>query len=283
MTTLIKYIAASGIVSRRKAAEIIKEGKVTVNKEVVVEPWREIAETDIVQYAGKQVKPENEHVYVVLNKPSGYITTTSDEMGRPTVMKLVKSATKKSIKPVGRLDQETTGILLFTNDGDLANKLMHPRYNVRKVYQVQLDRPLETEDYHKLKQGIRLKDGAVKFDSITLISTKHKRRLNVSLHSGKKNIVRRMFKHLNYEVQKLDRVMFAGLSKKGLLIGGWRHATQAEVEKLKKELVVEKPVTTTPVAPKGGQKRRTRTKISTRTRTTTRSTTKSKTPRRKYN
>lgn len=265
MTTLIKYIAASGIVSRRKAAEIIKEGKVTVNKEVVVEPWREIAETDVVQYAGKRVTPENEYVYVVLNKPSGYITTTSDEMGRPTVMKLVKSATKKHIKPVGRLDQETTGILLFTNDGDLANKLMHPRYNIKKVYQVQLDRPLETDDYHKLKQGVDLKDGVGKFDSVTLISTKHKRRLNVSLHSGKKNIVRRMFKHLNYEVQKLDRVMFAGLSKKGLIVGGWRNATQAEVVKLKKELIAEKPVAT-PVA-KAGQKRRTRTKISTRTRT----------------
>jgi 23S rRNA pseudouridine2605 synthase len=233
MTTLIKYIASSGIVSRRKAAEIIKQGKVTVNQHVVIEPWHEVSDADTVRYAGKIVKPEQEHVYIVLNKPSGYITTTSDEFNRPTVMRLIKTATKKRVNPVGRLDQETTGILLFTNDGELANKLVHPRYAIKKTYGIQLDRPLERVDEEKLLRGIRLKDGAAKIDTIRCTSPKHRRRFLVTIHSGKKRIIRRMFKHLNYEVQKLDRVQFAGIGKKTLLPGGWRHATNAEVATLK--------------------------------------------------
>lgn len=233
MTTLIKYIASSGIVSRRKAAEIIKEGKVTVNKQVVVEPWHEVADTDIVRYAGKKVTPEQQHVYIVLNKPRGYITTTSDERGRPTVMQLIKGATKKRVNPVGRLDQDTTGILLFTNDGELANKLIHPRYGIKKTYSIQLDQPLTRTDEEKLKRGIRLDDGITKFDSIRSTSAQHRRRFLVTIHSGKKRIIRRMFKHLKYEVQKLDRVQFAGIGKKGIVPGSWRHATAAEVASLK--------------------------------------------------
>ena len=229
--TLNKYLAQSGVCGRREAGEIVKRGDVKVNKEVVLNPGYRVQEEDVVVYEGKAIKPQSAKVYVLLNKPRGFITTTDDEEDRRTVMDLVQGAAPERLYPVGRLDRNTTGVLLLTNDGDLAQRLTHPKYESKKIYQVTLDREFEAEDFEKLEGGIPLEDGDAKPDALFYLDSKTD--LGIEIHSGRNRIVRRMFEHLKYSVEKLDRVMFAGLTKKNVPRGKWRLLTEKEVVLLK--------------------------------------------------
>ena len=183
---------------------------------------------DTVKFDGRTISPEKKE-YVLLNKPKNFITTTRDERGRRTVMELVTNASKSRIVPVGRLDRNTTGLLLFTNDGDLAKKLTHPKHNIRKIYHIELDKVLRSVDFKNIESGLNLDDGPVQVDEISFIANKTKKEVGLQLHSGRNRIVRRIFEHLGYEVVKLDRVVFAGLTKKDLPRGHWRHLTKQEV------------------------------------------------------
>lgn len=229
---LNKFIANAGIASRRKADELIAAGKVTVNGTVVVEMGHRILASDVVMYMGKRVKPAN-HVYVLLNKPKDFITTTSDERGRKTVMSLVQKATQERIYPVGRLDRQTTGLLLFTNDGDLAQKLTHPSFQIEKVYGVTLDKPLATHHFDAIKRGVQLEEGVVPVDDLAYTNSNDKREVGIALHVGWNRVVRRLFESLGYEVKKLDRTIYAGLTKKDLPRGRWRYLAKGEVTILK--------------------------------------------------
>ncbi|MCX2679921.1 pseudouridine synthase [Galbibacter sp. EGI 63066] len=229
---LNKYISNSGVCSRRDADIYIASGNVTVNGKVVTEMGYKVKLTDEVKFDGRKINPEKKE-YILLNKPKGFITTTNDEKGRRTVMDLVKNATKSNIVPVGRLDRNTIGLLLFTNDGDLAKKLTHPKHGVRKIYHVALDKNFKGEDLLKVKEGLRLEDGEIKVDEISFIDGGKKNEVGVKIHSGRNRIVRRIFQHLDYEVVKLDRVVFAGLTKKDLPRGTWRHLTKQEVINLR--------------------------------------------------
>jgi len=229
---LNRFLAHAGVASRRKADELIAEGQVQVNGEVVLEMGRKILPGDKVEYRGKILKPER-FIYVLLNKPRGFLTTTSDDRGRRTVMELVERAGSRRIYPVGRLDRNTSGLLLLTNDGELAEALMHPRYEVEKVYAAKLDTPLRDEHFEQLKQGITLEDGPVHLDEVAFPDSKDHTEVGVSLHSGRNRIVRRIFEHLGYEVVKLDRVVYAGLTKKDLPRGKWRLLSAEEVRLLK--------------------------------------------------
>jgi len=229
---LNKYLAHAGIASRREADELIKNGMVTVNGEVITEMGYKVNENDEVRFGGEIVRPEKK-VYVLLNKPKNYITTTKDERNRKTVMELVKDASKFRIYPVGRLDRKTTGVLLLTNDGELAEKLLHPKNKVEKIYHVVLDRNLKSSDMEKIRNGLKLEDGMIYVDDISYIQGAPKSEVGIKIHSGRNRIVRRIFEHLGYDVKKLDRVMFAGLTKKGLERGKWRHLTKKEVDFLK--------------------------------------------------
>ncbi|MCS6822170.1 MAG: rRNA pseudouridine synthase [Microscillaceae bacterium] len=232
LVRLNKFIADAGICSRREADVLIEKGEITVNQEVVTELGKKIhPKKDVVMYKGKVLKPEK-FVYVLLNKPKDYITTTHDEAGRKTVMDLVKNACQERIYPVGRLDRNTTGLLLFTNDGELAKKLTHPSFEVKKVYQVALNKPITEADFTKLVEGVELEDGLVKLDDVAII-TPDRTVLGIELHSGRNRVVRRLFEHLGYEVEMLDRTMFAGLTKKKLPRGKWRMLTPQEVIRLK--------------------------------------------------
>ena len=228
---LNKYIANAGVCSRREADVLIAEGEIQVNGQVVTEMGRQVALSDRVTYQGKVLNPEK-MVYVLLNKPRDFITTTSDPQERRTVMQLVAKAAKERIYPVGRLDRNTTGLLLFTNDGDLAKKLTHPSHGVKKLYQVDLDRPITDDDFFKIQQGLVLEDGVATVDEIGIVDGR-RTSLGVQVHIGRNRIVRRIFEHLKYEVLKLDRVMYAGLTKKDLPRGHWRHLSAAEVIQLK--------------------------------------------------
>ena len=228
---LNKFIANAGVCSRRDADLLIESGKIKVNGRVITSMGYKVQPNDRVTYLGKPLIGEK-LVYVLLNKPKDYITTTDDPKQRKTVMQLVKNACKERIVPVGRLDRNTTGLLLFTNDGELHKKLTHPSHQVKKVYHVYLDRAIRVEDFNSLVQGLQLEDGPVTLDGIDLVSS-DKKELGVELHSGRNRIVRRMFEHLGYEVTKLDRVIFAGLTKKDLPRGRWRHLTSREVIQLK--------------------------------------------------
>ncbi len=228
---LNKYIANAGVCSRREADVLIADGEIQVNGQVVTEMGHQVALSDRVTYQGKVLNPEK-LVYVLLNKPRDFITTTSDPQERRTVMQLVAKAAKERIYPVGRLDRNTTGLLLFTNDGDLAKKLTHPSHGVKKLYQVDLDRPIEDDDFFKIQQGLTLEDGVATVDEIGIVDGR-RTSLGVQVHIGRNRIVRRIFEHLKYEVLKLDRVMYAGLTKKDLPRGNWRHLTAAEVIQLK--------------------------------------------------
>lgn len=228
---LNKYIANSGVCSRREADQLIADGKIKVNGKVITEMGFKVKPSDKVVYKGKVLKGE-QLVYVLLNKPRNFITTTEDPEGRKTVMDLVKNACKERIYPVGRLDRNTTGLLLFTNDGDLAGYLTHPSNNITKVYRVELDKPMIKEDFEAMEAGIELEDGPIKPDKIA-INEVDKRVIGVEIHSGRNRIVRRMFEHFGYEVVRLDRTGFAGISKKDLTRGKWRFLTQSEVIKLK--------------------------------------------------
>ena len=229
---LNKFIANSGICSRREADNFIQAGVVTVNGEVVTELGTKInIFTDDVRFNGERLKGEQK-VYIVMNKPKGYVTTTSDPHAEKTVMDLLKGC-KSRVFSVGRLDKNTTGVLMFTNDGEMAEKLTHPSYNKKKIYQVTLSTPLEQEDYDKILGGVTLSDGEIAADELEYIDDADHRKIGIEIHSGKNRIVRRIFESLGYEVKGLDRVYFAGLTKKGLKKGQWRYLSDSEINILK--------------------------------------------------
>jgi 23S rRNA pseudouridine2605 synthase len=230
---LNKFIAYGGICSRRDAAELVKEGKVKVNGKVILEPGFKVNAPDEVKVNGKLVVRKKNLVYILLNKPKDYITTNEDDKGRKTVLDIVKGATDERIYPVGRLDRNTTGVLLLTNDGELAQHLTHPKFEVRKIYEVRLDKPVLKEDLDKLVQGITLEDGFIKADAAAYADVKDKSVVGVEIHSGRNRIVRRMFEQLGYDVKNLDRVLFANLTKKNVDRGRWRFLNEKEVRLLK--------------------------------------------------
>lgn len=229
---LNKYLSNAGVCSRREADVLIQTGVVSVNGKIVTELGYKIQPGDVVQYDGETINAETKR-YVLLNKPKGFITTMDDPRGRKTVMTLVSKACRERIYPVGRLDRETTGLLLFTNDGDMAKKLTHPRYQARKLYHVELHKPVAKEDLEKLLKGVDLEDGRTQVDKAEYVEEKSAREVGVELHSGKNRIVRRLFEALGYTVLKLDRVQFSGLTKKDLPRGMYRHLTEQEVAFLK--------------------------------------------------
>ncbi len=229
---LNKYIANSGICSRREADNFILAGCVTVNGDVVTELGTKINVTkDDVRFNGERLHGE-EKVYIVMNKPKGFVTTTSDPHAEKTVMELLKKCTAR-VFPVGRLDKNTTGVLMFTNDGEIAERLTHPAYDKKKIYQVSLDKDLTQEDYDKIMAGVTLSDGDVAADALDYIEENDHRKIGIEIHSGKNRIVRRIFESLGYDVKALDRVYFAGLTKKNLKRGDWRYLTEGEVNILK--------------------------------------------------
>jgi 23S rRNA pseudouridine2605 synthase len=229
---LNKFLANAGICSRREADEFIQAGVVTVNGEVVTELGTKILRTDEVKFHEQPVKIEKK-VYVLLNKPKDYVTTSDDPQQRKTVMDLVKNACPERIYPVGRLDRNTTGVLLLTNDGDLASKLTHPKYLKKKIYHVYLDKNVTAHDLQQIAEGIQLEDGEIKADDVQYAHPTDKKQVGIEIHSGKNRIVRRIFESLGYHVQKLDRVQFAGLTKKNLKRGDWRYLTEEEVDRLR--------------------------------------------------
>lgn len=230
---LNKFLSNAGVCSRREADVLIQTGVVTVNGKVITEMGYKIKKGDKVQYDGETINAETKR-YVLLNKPKGFITTMDDPLGRKTVMRLVASACKERIYPVGRLDRETTGLLLFTNDGDMAKKLTHPRYEAKKIYHVETDKPVTKDHIQLLMHGIELEDGPIRADKAEWVKdSNNPREVGVEIHSGKNRIVRRMFEKLGYVVVKLDRVQFASLTKKDLPRGYYRHLTEQEVNFLK--------------------------------------------------
>ena len=229
---LNKYIANSGICSRREADELISQGLVEVNGKVVTEMGYQVQKTDRVVFDSQNITPEKP-VYVLLNKPKGYISTTKDDKARKTVMDLTANASPYRIFPVGRLDRQTTGVILLTNDGHMTKKLTHPSFNIRKIYHVTLDRKLTNDDLKSIAEGIRLEEGVAEVDSISFIEGKPKNEVGIELHIGWNRVVRRIFQKLGYEVEALDRVMFAGLTKKNIKRGHWRILTELEVNNLK--------------------------------------------------
>ena len=229
---LNKYIANSGVCSRREADNFILAGVVTVNGEVVTELGTKVnINTDDIRFNGERLKGENK-VYIVMNKPKGFVTTASDPHADKTVMDLLKACPTR-VFPVGRLDKNTTGVLMFTNDGEIAEKLTHPSYDKKKIYQVSLDNKLKQEDFDKIVSGIELNDGRIAADELEYIEADDHRKLGIEIHSGKNRIVRRIFESLGYEVKALDRVYFAGLTKKGLKRGEWRYLTEGEINLLR--------------------------------------------------
>ncbi len=229
---LNKYIANSGICSRREADRLIKTGSTSVNGKIITEMGFKVKPNDEVRFDGSLISPESKR-YVLLNKPKNYITTMDDERGRKTVMELIRTAAKERIYPVGRLDRQTTGLLLFTNDGEMAKKLTHPKHQVKKLYQVNLDKKLSMSDLQKISGNFVLDGKMVFVDKVSYIENKPKTEIGIEIHSGRNRIVRRIFEHFGYRVIKLDRVIFAGLTKKNLSRGIWRHLTQLEVNNLK--------------------------------------------------
>ena len=230
---LNKFLAHSGVCSRRDAVDVVKGGKVKVNGEVVIEPGFKIKPTDEVKLSGKRVSPVKNLVYILLNKPKDYITTTDDPQQRKTVLDLIKQATPERVYPVGRLDRNTSGVLLLTNDGDLSQKLTHPSNEIKKIYAVTLDKPLEKKDFEAILAGVTLEDGPAFVDSLAFTDPGDKRQIGIEIHSGRNRIVRRIFEHLKYDVRQLDRVVFAGLTKKNVDRGKWRFLAEKEVRELK--------------------------------------------------
>ena len=229
---LNKFIANSGVCSRREADNFILAGVVTVNGEVVTELGTKVnIATDDIRFNGERLKGESK-VYIVMNKPKGYVTTASDPHADKTVMDLLKGCPTR-VFPVGRLDKNTTGVLMFTNDGEIAERLTHPSYDKKKIYQVSLDNKLKREDYEKILSGVELSDGVIAADELEYIEEDDHRKLGIEIHSGKNRIVRRIFESLGYEVKALDRVYFAGLTKKGIKRGDWRYLTEGEINLLR--------------------------------------------------
>ena len=228
---LNRFVAQSGLCSRREADEFIAAGLVSVNGVIVTELGTKVWPTDVVKFNDERLQGEK-NVYLVLNKPKGYVTTLEDDHADKTVMELVQGACKERIYPVGRLDKNSLGLLLFTNDGDITRQLTHPSLRKKKIYEVTLDKPLTRADFEQLAEGITLEDGDIYFDEISYIKD-DKKSVGVEIHSGRNRIVRRMFEHLDYKVTKLDRVYYAGLTKKNLKRGAWRFLTSDEVARLK--------------------------------------------------
>jgi 23S rRNA pseudouridine2605 synthase len=230
---LNKYLAHCGVCSRRDAADIIRKSLVKVNGEVVIEPGYKVQPKDVVTYNKKKLSVSKNLVYILLNKPKDYLTTTDDPQGRKTVLQLIAKATDQRVYPIGRLDRNTSGVLLLTNDGDLTQQLSHPSYNISKIYEARLDKPLTKADFEKILNGLILEDGSVKVDSLAYADSKDKSIIGIEIHSGRNRIVRRIFEHLGYDVKALDRVMYAGLTKKNVERGRWRYLTEKEVRLLK--------------------------------------------------
>ncbi len=230
---LNKFIAHAGVCGRREAAELVKEGKVTVNGDKIFEPGYKVTGNDKVIVKGKQVYLQKNAVYILLNKPKDFITTSNDPQGRKTVLDLVKHATSERVYPIGRLDRNTTGVLLLTNDGELAQKLTHPSFEVKKIYEVTLDKPVSKKDMESIVSGITLEDGLIQADAIGYANEKDKSIVGIEIHSGRNRIVRRIFEHLGYDVKALDRVMFANLTKKNVDRSKWRFLNEKEVRLLK--------------------------------------------------
>ncbi|HEY5367635.1 MAG TPA: pseudouridine synthase [Hanamia sp.] len=230
---LNKFLAHCGVTSRRDAVSLIIEGKVSVNKNVITQPAFKVIEKDDVFYNGKRLYVTKNLVYILLNKPKDYITTTDDPQNRKTVLQLTKAATDQRIYPVGRLDRNTSGVLLLTNDGDLTQTLTHPSFNIKKVYEVKLDKPLTKADFEKILSGVKLEDGEIFADALAYADAKDKSVVGIELHSGRNRIVRRIFEHLGYDVKGLDRVMYATLTKKNVERGKWRYLGEKEIRLLK--------------------------------------------------
>ncbi len=228
---LNKYISNSGICSRREADTYIEHGSVTINGKLVTEMGYKVQPNDEVRFDGTLISMEKKR-YVILNKPKNYITTMEDDRGRKTVMELISNATKERIYPVGRLDRNTTGLLLFTNDGELAKKLTHPKHNVRKLYHASLDKKLTMSDLEKLRGEVIIEGRKVFIDAVSYVQGEKKTEVGIEIHSGRNRIVRKIFEHFGYTVTKLDRVVFAGMTKKNLPRGRWRELTQLEVNNL---------------------------------------------------
>lgn len=230
---LNKYIAHAGLAGRREAAELVKKGLVKVNGELVTEPGHKVSSKDEVNVNGKKIFLAKNLVYILLNKPKDFITTTDDPQGRKTVLDIIGKATPERVYPVGRLDRNTSGVLLLTNDGELAQKLTHPSNEIKKVYHVTLNKPLEKVDFDKILKGIVLEDGPASVDALAFADVKDKMQIGVEIHSGRNRIVRRIFEALGYDVKNLDRVIFAGLTKKNIERGKFRFLSEKEVRDLK--------------------------------------------------
>ncbi len=229
---LNKYVSHCGIGSRRKAIELIKNGQITVNDQKFVHPAYEVQKKDIVKYKGTVIKPVTKKIYILMNKPKNVITSLNDESGRRTVLDILQGKINERIFPVGRLDYKTTGLLLLTNDGDLAKKLSHPSHKVPKIYEILLDKPLNDKHLQAIEKGITLEDGEVKVNWIRTLDDE-KTIVNLEVHIGKNRIVRRIFEHFEYKIIKLDRIYYAGLTKKGLKRGWFRPLTEKEIIMLK--------------------------------------------------
>ncbi len=230
---LNKFVASCGICSRRQAVDLIKSGQIKVNDTVVLAPWYEVKADDKIIYEGKVLIPEIKQVYILMNKPKNYLTTLKDDRGRKTVMELLEGKIRERIFPVGRLDRATMGLLLLTNDGELAQKLAHPSYRVKKIYQVKLNKPISAEELQKIRKGLLLEDGIAEVDGVDYLQDSDGTEVGIEIHIGRNRIVRRIFEHLGYEVIKLDRTYYAGLTKKNLPRGWFRQLTPEEVRMLK--------------------------------------------------
>ncbi|MDB5202629.1 MAG: pseudouridine synthase Rsu [Ferruginibacter sp.] len=230
---LNKFLAHCGVCSRREAVGLIAEGKVKLNGQIATEPGYKVQPTDDIQFNNKKLFVTKNLVYILLNKPKDYITTTDDPQGRKTVLQLISRATEERVYPIGRLDRNTSGVLLLTNDGDLTQKLSHPSYEIKKIYEVKLDKPLIKNDFEKILDGLTLEDGQVLVDSLAYADSKDKSIIGIEIHSGRNRIVRRIFEHLGYDVKGLDRVMYAGLTKKNVERSKWRYLSDKEIRLLK--------------------------------------------------
>lgn len=230
---LNKYIAHSGVAARREAADMVRQGLVKVNGETVNEPGYKVSPKDEVKVNGKKIFLAKNLVYILLNKPKDFITTTDDPQGRKTVLDIIARATTERVYPVGRLDRNTSGVLLLTNDGELAQKLTHPSNEIKKVYHVTLNKPLDKKDFEQILKGIVLEDGPAQVDVLAYADMKDKTQIGVEIHSGRNRIVRRIFEKMGYDVKNLDRVVFAGLTKKNVDRGKWRFLTEKEIRDLK--------------------------------------------------
>ena len=230
---LNKFIAHCGICSRRDAADLVKQGKVHVNGQPVSDPGIKVSEIDDIKLNGKKIHLEKQLIYILLNKPKDFLTTTDDPQGRKTVLDIIKRATQERVYPVGRLDRNTSGVLLITNDGELAQRLTHPKNEIKKVYHITLNKPLTKTDFDQIIKGVVLEDGPALVDALAYADVKDKTQIGLEIHSGRNRIVRRIFEHLKYDVKNLDRVLFAGLTKKNVERGKWRFLSEKEVRDLK--------------------------------------------------